>query len=308
MKYAALAFALVVGALVHPASAKTLEVGAGHELKQPSEAAAQARDGDRIAIDPGEYFDCAVWNANHLTIEGTGPGVVITDKVCQGKALFVTVGSDITIRNITFTRARVPDGNGAGIRAQGPNLTVEGSRFINNENGILSAEMPNGFIRISGSEFERNGKCGDSCAHGIYVSNIALLHIEGSKFFATKEGHHIKSRAARTELVGNDIADGPDGTASYSVDVPNGGSLVMDGNTLEKGPNSGNHSAAVVIGEEGVTQRTGEITVKGNRFTNDMPRETVFLRNVTATEAQLTGNTFQGPGKVVPLSGDGSVH
>ena len=64
---------------------------------------------------------------------------MLSDKSCGGKAIFITLGSDITIRNLTFARARVPDRNGAGIRAEGRNLTVEHSRFIDNENGILAA-------------------------------------------------------------------------------------------------------------------------------------------------------------------------
>jgi hypothetical protein len=68
--------------------------------------------------------------ANHLTVESKGPNLILTDKTCMGKAIFVTVGHDIIIRNITFTRARVPDGNGVGIRAEGSNLTVEKSRFL----------------------------------------------------------------------------------------------------------------------------------------------------------------------------------
>src|SRR5262249_11139624 len=101
------------------ACAKTLEVGPDKEFKGPSEAIAAAADGDVVEIAPVKdgYFDCAVLRANHLTVEGNGPDVVLTDKTCQDKAIFVTTGHDITIRNITFTRARVPDGNGAGIRA-----------------------------------------------------------------------------------------------------------------------------------------------------------------------------------------------
>lgn len=288
-----------------PAGARTLEVGPSHELKLPSDAAAVAAPGDTILIEPGEYFDCAVWHTPRLTIEGKGAGVIITDKVCMGKALFVTVGDGITIRNLTLTRARVPDGNGAGIRAEGADLTVEHVHFINNENGILAAGSPHSTIRITDSEFIRNGKCESACAHAIYVNQIALLHIERSKFFETRAGHHIKSRALRTELIGNEITDGEQGTASYLVEVPNGGSLIMDDNVLEKGPNNGNHSAAIVIGAEGVTQRTAELIFRNNRFANDEPHEAAFVRNLTATEAQLVGNRFTG--KVLPLSGDGTV-
>src|SRR6185437_13040013 len=160
---ALLVLVLVIGCcccLVGSISGRTLEVGPNHKFKVPSAAIAAASDGDVVDIAPVKdgYFDCAVLRANHLTVEGRGSGVVLTDKTCQGKAIFVTVGNDITIRNITFARARVPDGNGAGIRAEGNNLTIEKSRFINNENGILAADAPNSTIRIFDSEFTRNGK------------------------------------------------------------------------------------------------------------------------------------------------------
>ena len=106
---------------VVPSHAATLEVGPDKSYTAPSAAAAKAKDGDHIEIAPGSYFDCAVWRANDLVIEGTGPGVAITDKTCMGKALFVIVGNDITVRNLTLTRARVPDMNGAGIRQEGRN-------------------------------------------------------------------------------------------------------------------------------------------------------------------------------------------
>ena len=295
-------------ALSGAAAAKTLHVGKTQEFKVPSAAIAAAASGDTIEIEPGEYFDCAVVNASHVTIIGTGPGVVLTDKACQGKAILVTVGSDITIRNITLQRARVPDQNGAGIRMEGNNLTIDHSRFINNENGILTiGEAPQSTLRILDSEFIRNGKCAQSCAHGIYAGHIAVLHVEHSKFFETRSGHHIKSRAIRTELIGNEITDGEDGTSSYLVDIPNGGSLIMRDNVLEKGPKCENHGTAISIGAEGVTQPTAEIVIANNVFSNDQPRETIFVRNLTATPAELTGNTMKGF-KTTPLEGDGSVH
>jgi len=281
-------------------------VGPDQPLKAPSAAAAAAKDGDVIEIEPGEYFDCAVWTGNQLTIVGRGAGAVITDKTCEGKALFVIRGNDITVRNLTFTRARVQDGNGAGIREEGKNLTVEHSRFINNQEGILEGDSPQATVKIVDSEFTRNGSCDQSCAHGIYVGHIALLHIEHSKFTETKQAHNVKSRAFRTELIGDEITDGDKGTSSYLVELPNGGSLIMENDVLEKGPNNENHSAAIVIGTEGVTQPSPELIFKNNKFSNDQGPPTIFVKNLTATEAVLTGNTFKGP--VTPLTGDGSVH
>ncbi len=132
-----------------PVAAGTLEVGPDKPFQLPSAAAAQAQDGDLIRIAPGRYVDCAVWKANNLVITGTGraPDTVIADQSCGGKGLFLTDGTGITIRNLTLTGARVPSRNGAGIRMQANNLTVEGVRFIDNENGIL---VENNRFRVDG--------------------------------------------------------------------------------------------------------------------------------------------------------------
>ncbi|MCW3476880.1 right-handed parallel beta-helix repeat-containing protein [Limobrevibacterium gyesilva] len=288
-------------------AAKTLEVGPDKTYKLPSAAIAAAGDGDKILIAAGEYFDCAIVPANNLTIEGTGPdaSAVMTDKTCGGKGLLVTTGKNITVRNLTLTRARVPDGNGAGIRSEGEGLTVERVKFVNNQNGLLANPTPQGQIIIRNSEFIRNGACNPACAHGIYVNELALLRIENSKFTETRNAHHIKSRAARTEVIGCDISDGPNGTASYEIDIPNGGSLVLRDSRLEKGPKAENHSAAISIGAEGVNQMTREITIANNSFRNAGNFPTTFVVNMTATEAMLKGNKLSGT--VEPLKGDGEV-
>jgi hypothetical protein len=301
----AAALALPTFAAAHAA---TLEVGQGKKYPAPSAAAAAAQDGDHIVIAAGEYFDCAFLRANNLVIEGAGEGkTVITDKTCGGKALFVVDGSNITIRNLTLTRARVPDNNGAGIRAEGGDLTIDHVSFVNNQDGILAAPNPNMTIVIRNSEFLRNGSCpeGTGCAHGIYVNDAKLLRVENTKFFETKTAHHLKSRAQRTEVIGCDFADGPNGTSSYVVDIPNGGGVVVRDSHIEKGPKSENHTGAIIVGEEGVTQRTPEITVTNNTFQVDGGYPSYLVVNMTATEAMLKGNTLSGSAKA--LRGDGTV-
>ena len=87
---------------------RTLEVGPVRALRLPSQAAALARNGNTVLIDPGTYDDCAAWRASHLTIAARAPGVVFSGKTCEGKAIFVIDGNDVTVRGITFmTRQRV---------------------------------------------------------------------------------------------------------------------------------------------------------------------------------------------------------
>jgi hypothetical protein len=287
-----------------PGGSATLEVGPSKTYKTPSAAAAVAKNGDQIKIEPGQYFDCAVWNADNLVIEGTGPGVVITDKTCMGKGLFVIEGNNTTVRNLTLTRARVPDMNGAGIRLDKGNLTVDTVKFIDNQNGIMGG-VPGTTVTIRNSDFDRNGTCEGACAHGIYIGNVESVRVENSRFSNTRQAHSIKSRAKRTEVIGCNIADGPDGTSSYLIEAPNGGALIVRDTTLEKGPKSENHKAAIAIGAEGVTHPTPEITITNNNLRNDGNYETALVWNLTATRAILKGNKLAG--SVIPLDGDGTV-
>jgi hypothetical protein len=292
-----------------PAGAAVLQAGAGKTYPLPSAAIAAAGAGDTVEIYPGQYFDCATVHAPGVTIEGVGNAadVVITDKACSGKGLLIVDAPDVTVKNLTLTRARVPDGNGAGIRMEGGSLTVDGVRFVNNQDGILTAPDPHWVLTVRNSYFERDGYCGDYCAHGIYAAEIGRVIVDHSKFIRTRDGHSIKSRALATEVTNCTIEDGPDGNSSYAIELPNGGALIARGNHIEKGPKSGNHSAAIVLGSEGVTHPTPEIVVEDNDFTNDMDGHgTVLVNNQTATEAVLRGNVLHG--EVRALQGDGSVN
>jgi parallel beta helix pectate lyase-like protein len=278
----------------------TYLVGPQRLYKKPSDVAAMVKDGDIVAIDAGHYEDCAVWRASNLVIEGNGD-VVIENKVCQDKGIFVTAGANITIRGIEFAHARSSDKNGAGIRGEGMDLTVDNSRFTDNENGILTGVNTSSHVVIRNSVFTLNGKCDPVCAHGIYIGHVALLQVINSTFLQQNQGHHIKSRALRTEISGTTIKDGPVGTASYLVDIPDGGSLVLRANSLEKGPKAENYLAAVSIGEESKHNPTAELTIDHNVFVSDNPNPTTFIRNLTTTPARLVGNLLTG--KVVPLTG-----
>lgn len=110
-----------------------------------------------------------------------------------------------------------------------------------------------------------------------------------------------KSRALATRLVDNDIRDGESGASSYLVDIPNGGSLIMQGNFPEKGPRTNNPGTAISIGAEGVINRTQELRITENRFVNGLPHETIFVRNLAETNAMLIGNRLSS--KVTPLLG-----
>ena len=271
----------------------------------PSEAAAVAQDGDVVRFDPGEYVDCAIWRASNLVLEAPEGAAHVRDRACAGKAIWVIAGDDVTVENVTFSGARVPDQNGAGIRAEGKNLTVRNSRFYDNENGILAGTVEGSTILIEGSVFERNGKCAANCAHGVYVNQIARLKVVNSIFRAQRVGHHVKSGALALEVIGSTIEDGPEGTASYLIDVTSGGEVVIADNQMQKGPKSENWGTAIHIAGEGAAADAPDYRISNNRFRSDNPHEVAFVRNRTVIPALLEGNRLGG--NVVALVGPGSV-
>lgn len=130
--------------------------------------------------------------------------------------------------------------------------------------------------------------------------------MERSRFRATREGHHVQSRAFRTEVLDRDVEDGPECTASYLIEVPNGGAVLLRGNRLSKGPRSGNRSTAISIGAEGVDRPTPEIRIESNVFALSGSYRTLFVTNHTATPALLGGETVCRPLSSLCAAMDGS--
>jgi hypothetical protein len=305
-----------LSALSMPATARTWEVGPGRELTSPEQAAAVAKDGDRVVFDPGIYRGCAIWPASRLTIEARLPPTtmnqtvmtqtVVTGPACADRGLFLFAGNDITVRGMTFARARNTWHTGAGILMEGANLTVENSQFLDNENGILAGGPPASVVRIVHDLFRGNGSCLGACAHALYIGKpIARLEVTGSVFVDTHVGHHIKSRARATVVRDSRIEDGPEGTSSYLIELPDGGDAVIVNNTLDKGANSQNKEVAISLGTEDRNNPTRALVIRDNRFTSDLPEPVRFVRNLTQTPARLTGNKLTG--NVIPLDGPGTV-
>lgn len=279
---------------------RVIDVGPDEFYQSPSEAANVVQDGYTIRIAPGDYVDCASWRANNLTIIAPEGDVTIRDQTCERKGLWVIHGNDIVIEGITFSGAEVPDNNGAGIRAQGRNLTVRNSRFLDNQLGILSSPIEGSTIIVETSEFIGNGP-----SHALYVTEIERLVVRDSIFRAHNIGHNIKSRALVTEVTNTVIEDGDEGSSSYLVEAPNGGTVTVTGNTMHKGPNTDNAGTAISIGVEGDTLPSDGILVAENVFVNEGPTLTVFVRNLTDTPAVVQRNRLIG--SVEPLTGPGEL-
>lgn len=277
---------------------RTWRVGPERELRTPSAAAALARDGDTVLIDAGTYTgDVATWTQDDLTLRGAGGRAHLRagGEDAQGKAIWVIAGDRTTVDRIELSGATVPDGNGAGIRQEGTDLTVTRSWFHHNENGILTGANDASDIVIRESRFFRNG-AGDGYTHNIYVGAVGSLTVTGSFLWGADTGHELKSRAARNTITGNLITD-RNATASYSIDLPNGGRSLVAGNVIIQGPRSEN-SALVSYGAEGLTG-SRQLWVVNNTFVNRRQTGT-FVSLASGSDARFHNNLLVGPGDGVP--------
>lgn len=286
------------GVVAPPACADVYRVGPGRHFKRPSEVAAIAADGDVVQIDSAVYAgDVAVWRQNRLTLRGVGARrayIEARGRAAEKKAIWVIKGADVTVENMEFSGATVPDKNGAGIRAEGTGLTIRNCFFHDNENGILGGA---GDILIENSEFARNGS-GDGRTHNIYISDrVRRFTLRFSYSHGARIGHNLKSRARENYIEYNRIMDEADGAASYSIDIPNGGTAYIVGNLIQQGPRAENLTI-VRYGGEGLTRKRNRLYLVNNTIVNDGPAGT-FVEVAKGTKQALAiNNLFIGPGRI----------
>jgi hypothetical protein len=291
---------------VPAAWADTLLVGPQQLLKTPSAAASVARDGDVVEIEPGVYAgDAAVWAQDRLTIRGRGGRAHLRadGANAEGKAIWVIKGSGTTVENVEFSGARVADRNGAGIRLEGPGLTVRNSYFHDNESGILTGSSLESDIVIEYSEFDHNG-AGGGASHNLYIGTVRTFTLRYSYSHHAIVGHNVKSRAIKNYILYNRIADEQDGRASYAIDLPDGGLSFVIGNLIQQGPETDNRTI-VAYGAEGYKNLLNELYFVSNTVVNDDPKGGRFLVIRPGADAvRVINNLFAGPGELLTGKAD----
>src|SRR5882762_2834615 len=276
-----------------PSGGRTLTVGPGQQFSTIADAINASQNGDTIQVQAGTYTnDYATINTD-ITLQGIGGQVsmVSTGLIPNGKAILITNGND-TINNFSFSGAQVADGNGAGIRYQAGNLILNNDYFHDNQEGLLGASDLSGSITINNSEFSHNGD-GSGQTHNLYVGEVGNLTINNSYFHDAIVGHEIKSRADNTTITNSRIQD-ENGSASYSIDLPNGGNALIQNNVIEQGPLTQN-SIIITSGEEGNVYSNSSLKVDFNTILNDLASSSALaVKNVTGTTAEISGNEFYG--------------
>jgi hypothetical protein len=271
-----------------------LTVGIGKQYRTIPAAIQAAQSGDTIQVDAGTYANQYATITKDLTLIGVGGMVKMTSTglIPSGKGILVTNGN-VTIKNFQFSGAKNANHNGAGIWHARGDLTLDNTGFFNNENGVITGNSGLGNVIVRNSEFGDNGYNSPAGqAHSLYVGRIQSLTVENSYFHGVKYGHEIKSRAD-TNLIQNSRIYDLNSTASYTIDLAEGGNATIRNNVIQQGPNSPN-SVIISYGESGDLNPGTNFLITGNVIINDKPGNIIAVRNTTTNIARIIDNNFYG--------------
>lgn len=285
--------------------ATTWRVGPGEAITRVADAIRLAADGDTIEVLAGTYRgDVAVITQRRLTIVGIGaqPVFVADGRHAEGKAIWVVRDGEVQIENIAFRGARVPDGNGAGIRFSAGHLRLHRCTFTDNQMGLLTGNTAGSELHITDCLFADAPRNPGSLPHLLYAGRMARFSISGSVLRQGNEGHLLKSRARESIVTDNRLDDGHDGRASYEIDLPNGGIAQVERNTLVQSPQTEN-AVMLSYGAEGQPWDENRLVVRDNTFVNHRAAGGSFVRVWAdrlppGTPVLSSGNRLLGPGRL----------
>ncbi len=247
-----------------------------------------------IRIAPGKYGECAVQEAGEISFVSQVPGKAVFDQaICEGKATLVLRGRGARVDGIVFMRTLVEDGNGAGIRLETGDLHVSNAMFIDGQCGILSASDPRGSIVVERSTFAGLGKDPTgSGAHAMYIGAYGSVRVVQSRFERGTGGHYLKVRAPRVEILDNSFDDSQGRNTNYSIDLSNGASGRIAGNSFEQGPNKDNYGTMIAVAAEGVKHSSAGLVIEGNKawLSPAFKDSTTFVGNWSRDAVTVRGN------------------
>jgi len=248
-----------------------------------------------IRVASGTHRQCAVQERGVITYIAAEAGkAVLAGAACEGKAGLVLRGLGAEVRGITFTGYQVPDGNGAGIRLERGQLNVAYARFLDSQQGILTASDPSSQIYIIRSTFSGLGTCENSagCAHSIYIGDYGKLTVLESRFERGRGGHYVKSRSGHVVIEDTSFDDAAGQQTNYMIDLPSGAIGSIANNWFVQGESKENYSAFIAVGAEESIHNSDGLRVVNNeaRFVPGVRRNSAFVADWTGASVQMANN------------------
>jgi hypothetical protein len=287
-------------------------------------AACNAADADSNAVHyyvlqvaSGVYAGDGCNASRSMAIIGANPlSLPLMDdtagNINNDKGIYYHNSGSIYIDSVAFKNYGDSSGNGAALRDQSP--TGYCGVFVNNTNvtgtemGYLTEPDFSCYQQYSNNLISNIGNLYSQIAHDFYMGGSMMVVIRDTEACGSlHQGNTVKSRAASTLVFDSALyTAAPDpnqpncqtGDGSYSVDISNGGRVILENNTITHGAynNPAGNGNILTQGAEGNLHTTNSYTITGNTVVGTPDLNMLYI-GAAATSAMPN---FQGAGNTVP--------
>jgi hypothetical protein len=224
--------------------------------------------GGDIVLGAGGLYadDASAQIVRPVRIIGDASKTVLSSVGMLDKGILIA-DADMTIANLDISGAAGASGNDAAIRHNSGNLNILSCRIHDCQDGVLSANGVRDWpmtVVLDDCDVYACGT-GDGQTHGLYVGRVTQFTLSNSRFWAQKIGHHVKSRAVKSDISNCELGTDLTGTESYNIDLPYGGAATITACRLRQGPHSDN-PVMVNYGSEGSPHAVNNLAISGCRF------------------------------------------
>ena len=165
--------------------------------------------------------------------------------------------------------------NQAGIKLNAGcagNFSIDSCYIHNCDDGILGGDFGTN-VTITNTEL---AKCGSATGftHNCYIAPCASVTVNNVLSWGAVIGHCFKTRAAVGAITKLRAFDGPYGTASYLLDMPDGGNYTIDSCTFEKGVHASNAPCVHYGAENQSSHPVNTLVIKNCVFINNIAWDT----------------------------------
>lgn len=272
-------------------------------------ALASAQAGDTISFNCGGPATIPVLStkrlATNLTIDGSNNGSPVIFSGADARRVFsVTVGSAVTLRNLTVRDGKATGEQGGGINNAGF-LTLDGTQVLNNSAASGGGVYSNGALTVTGSRFAENQSEGIHSVSGTVVVQNSEFATHAGTGVSIGDGNAVIS-ATRFISNGTGLSVG-NGTVSLTGSTVAGnarngaavftGALTVSDTDFTDNTNIFANCAALCSAFGNV----GTLSVTRSRFVDNVSTSSVggasaiYAGNiVTVTDSLFTGNRTTG--------------
>jgi hypothetical protein len=142
---------------------------------------------------------------------------------------------------------------------------------------------------VEDSEFSHGVLVTPRISHLLYAGRIDRLDVTGSYFHDGRIGHLLKSRAAVSRVSYSRLSDEAGGQASYEMDFPEGGEVVLLGNIVWQGVATENRRL-IAFGAEGLRGDRHELVMVANTLVDDVPGGGEFVAIWTPERVRVSAS------------------